>query len=137
MKNILFIILFFGELKSIAQVKWNETLNWKIYKIPDQIIFRVSIDSLNQLKNYQLNQDSVIRYLGAADILPDSLNPIWMGGWVATYEYKGQTRKMQISAYGGFFYDQTSRRYYQIPIDRKEEWMNYINHSLSSLTNTP
>ena len=133
MKTILVLLLIFVALTSTAQMDWKKTSNWKIYKIPESIIFIVRIDSLNRLRSRPIRQDSLTNYLEMSTILADSINPVWMGGWVATYEYKGQVHKIQISAYGSFSYDQSSGKYYQIPVDLREEWMSYINQILSSL----
>jgi hypothetical protein len=96
------------------------------------MIFKVSIDSLNQITNRPLLRDSIILYLTTSKILSDSVNPVWMGGWVATYNYKGRINKIQISAYGGFFYDQSSARYYEVDAGLKDEWAQYINSVLAN-----
>ena len=133
MKTILLLLLIFVALTSTAQIDWKRTSDWKIYKIPESIIFKVRIDSLNRLGSRPLRRDSVTSFLEMSTILADSIKPVWMGGWVVTYEYKGHAHKIQISAYGSFFYDQSSAKYYQIPVELREEWMSYINRILSSL----
>lgn len=72
-------------------------------------------------------------FIGQSKIVPDTLNPVWMGGWAAAYEYGAESHKIEISAYGAFFYDQSTNRYYQIPMGLKEAWMTYINQLLSLL----
>jgi hypothetical protein len=37
-----------------------------------------------------------------------------------------------VSSYGGFFYDVESRRYYRIPADRQQEWLNYVANLASA-----
>jgi hypothetical protein len=133
MKTFLILLLLGGALNTVAQIEWSKASHWKIYKIPESIIFKVRLDSLSQLNSRPLFQDSVVSYMGTSRLLPDSINPVWMGGWVATYEYSGQVHKIQISAYGGFFYDQSSGRYYEIPIGLRDEWMTYVNQLLSSM----
>lgn len=73
----------------------------------------------------------MVNFLSRSTILPDSVNPVWMGGWVATYKYMEQVHKIQISAYAGFFFDQSSGRFYQVPEELQERWMIYINQILS------
>ncbi|HET6256656.1 MAG TPA: hypothetical protein VFE32_21455 [Puia sp.] len=133
MKPFLVFLLLCGTLNTLAQINWSKTSNWKIYKVPEPVIFKIPIDSLNQLYSRPLRQDSTMMYIGTSTILPDSIKPVWMGGWVATYELSGQMHKIQISAYGAFFYDQSSDRFYQIPIALKDDWMTYINQLLSSI----
>ena len=133
MKTILILLLLSGTLNTVAQIDWSKTSHWKVYKIPEPLIFKVRIYSLSQLTCHPISQDSVVGYLSTSRILPNSISPVWMGGWVATYEYKSQVHKIQISAYGGFFYDQSSGRFYEIPIGLRDEWMTYINQILSSL----
>lgn len=133
MKTFLAFLMAFGSLNNVAQIDWGKTTHWKIYKVPGPIIFQIPIDSLTRLNSQALRKDSILMYIGNSKILPDSIKPVWMGGWVATYELSGEVHKIQISAYGGFFYDQTSGRYYEIPMEMRDEWMTYINQALSSM----
>jgi hypothetical protein len=133
MKKFLAFIMLFSTLNAVAQVDWRKSSHWKIYKVPEPIMFKIPIDSLAQTNSQTLRQDSILMYIGTSTILPDSIKPIWMGGWLATYEFGGQIRKIEISSYGAFFYDQSSNRFYQIPIGLKEDWMTYIHQKLSLL----
>src|SRR5579871_1721479 len=123
LRNILFIVLICFAFHAEGQMQWEETSDWKIYKIPGSLIFKISTDSLKKLNCHVLQVDSMIHFLSVSDLLPDSVNPLWMGGWVATYGYKGGLHKIQISAYAGFFFDQSSGRFYQVPVGLREEWM--------------
>jgi hypothetical protein len=133
MKTFLAIIIVFSTFNAVAQLDWSKSSHWKIYKVPEPLIFKVPVDSLPQINSQTLQQDSMMMYIGTSTILPDSIKPIWMGGWVATYEFGDQVHKIEISSYGAFFYDQSTNRFYQIPIGLKEEWMTYIHQKLSLL----
>jgi hypothetical protein len=133
MKTFLAFIIVFSTSNAVAQVDWGKSSHWKIYKVPEPLIFKVPIDSLAQVNSQTLQQDSMMMYIGPSTILPDSVKPIWMGGWLATYEFSSQEHKIEISSYGAFFYDQSSNRFYQIPRELKEEWMTYIHQKLSLL----
>src|SRR5579863_4276764 len=133
MKTFLVLLIVFGAFNTEAQIDWGKSSHWKIYKVPEPIMFKIPIDSLPQTNSQTLRKDSILIYIGSSTILPDSIKPVWMGGWLATYEFSGQIRKIEISSYGAFFYDQSSNRFYQIPIGLKEEWMTYIHQKLSLL----
>jgi hypothetical protein len=133
MKAFLIFPLIFAALNLVAQTEWSKSSNWKIYKVPGPAVFKIPIDSLRRTNSRPLQKDSLMSYLGTCTILPDSIHPLWMGGWVATYESSGKMHKIQISAYGGFFYDQSAARYYQIPVALKDDWMTYIKQIISLL----
>jgi hypothetical protein len=133
MKTFLILLLLLTAVHSVAQTDWSKTSNWKIYRVPGPAVFKITIDSLNRLDSRPLQKDSLMSFLATCTILPDSINPLWMGGWVATYESTGKTHKLEISSYGAFFYDQSSGRFYQIPMALKDDWMTYINQVLSLL----
>jgi hypothetical protein len=133
MKTFLIPLLLLTALHSVAQIDWGKTSNWKIYKLPGPVVLKITIDSLNRLDCRPLQKNTLMSFLATSTILPDSINPLWMGGWVATYQSIGKTHKLLISAYGAFFYDQSSARYYQIQMGLKDDWMTYINQVLSLL----
>src|ERR1700722_10808822 len=133
MKAFLAFIIVCSTFNAVAQMDWGKTSRWKIYKVPEPIMFRIPIDSLAQTNSQTLGQDSILMFIGTSTVLPDSITPVWMGGWLATYEFGGQIHKIEISSYGAFLYDQSSNRFYQIPIGLKEEWMTYIRQKLSLL----
>jgi hypothetical protein len=133
MKNFLlgFAVLAFYHNQS--PINWQQTSHWRLYKIKGSQQFSISADSLSLFKNYQLRSDSMVYFLHAADPKPADARPTWMGGAVATCLYDGKIRKILISSYGGFFYDQTSDTFFQLPGQMKDEWMGYINGCLSAL----
>jgi hypothetical protein len=133
MKNILLAFSILAFTHNQSPINWQQTSHWRLYKIKDAIQFSISADSLNLFKNYQLWSDSMVNFLHGIVPLPAEESPAWMGGAVATCLYGGKIRKILISSYGGFFYDQTSGIFFQLPGQMKDEWMEYINGCLSAL----
>jgi hypothetical protein len=133
MKSILIALTLLALTHSQEPIIWQKTSNWKLYKINDSVMFSISADSLNLFKNYQLQSDSIINFLDGVVTLPKVQGAAWMGGVVASCVYAGKVRKILISDYGGFFYDQESGNFFQLPAQVKDDWMRYINSCLSTL----
>ena len=133
MKNILLAFAFLAFTRSRSSINWQQTSHWRLYNIKEAVQFSISADSLSGLKNYQLQSDSVMNFLHGIESLPVEENPVWMGGAVATCLYDGKIRKILISSYGGFFYDQASGTFFQLPTQMKDAWLQYINSCLSTL----
>jgi hypothetical protein len=102
--------------------------NWRLYDISAGNVFKYSTDTLRNFHYYTLDNDSMRRYMASLSVLlPESL-PHWMGARVATYEMDGVVRKIEISVYGGFFYDETSKRHFQLPEELIDPWQSYVQH---------
>ena len=133
MKNILLAFAFLAFTRSHSPINWQQTSHWRLYKIKDSVQFSILADSLSLFKNYQLQSDSMVNFLHGVLPLPADEGPAWMGGAVATCLYDGKIRKILISSYGGFFYDQASGTFYQLPVQVKDRWLSYINSCLSTM----
>lgn len=132
------IILFFGTIFWItllnAQVNWRSTTDWKLYKVPNSVLFRPTPDSLQSFKTYPLNRDSILNFFDRATLLPkETPGQAWMGGFLATFQYEGKIRKLLLSSYGAYVWDPQDKRYYQLPLDMKDQWWSYINGCASVL----
>jgi len=102
--------------------------NWRLYDIPAGNAFKYSIETLRNFQYYILDSDSMRRYMAFLSVLsPESL-PRWMGAYVATCELDGAIRKIEISVYGGFFYDETTKRHFQLPEKLIDPWQTYVQH---------
>lgn len=42
--------------------------------------------------------------------------------------FDGSPRKIAVSDYGGYFFDEQARSYYQLPKDKIDAWNSYIQH---------
>lgn len=135
MKFVTSVALVIMSMHSVsAQIHWSETKDWKLYKAKTSILFKSTPDSLALMNAYPLNRDSIIAFLNESTILPkETPAAAWMGGFAATFKYDGKLRKLLISSYGGYVFDSESKRYYQLPSERKNEWFEYINCCASSL----
>ena|SRR5580692_57866 len=119
-------------------VDWKSANHWQLYSIHSHGALNYSLDSLKKFKNVDLNSDSMQSFLRNAEPLPDENTPLWMGYYLTTCQFGNATiRKVIISSYGGFFYDETSKKYYEIPIDIRTQWLNYISEKYTSISTNP
>ncbi|HEV9038373.1 MAG TPA: hypothetical protein VGQ51_17175 [Puia sp.] len=128
-------ILLFGFLAfnfcEGQSVQWSTTKNWKIYKGEGFQIFSYRVDTLRQIRSQSLEKDSVLYYLQKAQPIPTEKTPVWMGEYLATYESpEGKTYKVEVSIYGGFFCDQNSGKYYEVPFELRRQWLNYVTKNV-------
>jgi len=133
MKWVLASLAFACFYGGYGQIVWKEGANWRLYKIQGPVIFSAPIDTLPHIKSRQLSTDSMRDFLYPLDTLPSGIQPSWMGGFLITCVISGQTRKIQVSVYGGFFYDQTSKRYFQLPAYKKTDWISYVSRCYSAI----
>jgi len=133
MKIIMVVLMLLNLFPSQEPINWQKTSHWQLYKINDRVMFSISTDSLKLFKNYQLQPDSIMNFLNGIIQLPKIQGVAWMGGVLASCVYDGKVRKILISDYGGFFYDQASGNCFQLPTQVKDDWMVYINNCLSTL----
>ena len=134
MKLLLVILASITFHISRSQVIWKETKDWKIYNINSRSMIKIGLDSLSKLKSYPLNPDSVQSFIGSANKIPKDSTPLaWMGGALATCTYQGKIRKVQISSYGGWLFDQETKSYFEVPKDQAAEWYSYVSNCLVSI----
>jgi len=115
-----------------GQVLWKNAQSWKLYDEGDSS-FSLSVDSLKGLRYYQLNTDSMKCFLDSVTLLPNDVQPASMGAYLTTCTFEGATRKVLISYYAGFFYDENTKRYYQISSLKRADWRNYLDACLTSV----
>ena len=100
--------------RAIAQeVNWQKATNWTIYNVQNKNIWNLPVDSLAKYSHTELNNDTMRLFMRNSTALSPKANPIWMGLYSATCEIDHQKRKIEISTYGGFFYDDYGKRYYR------------------------
>lgn len=130
MKLIPFICYFIMSNASFAQsALFEKTKHWKIYDISEGNLFRYGVDTLKSFQYEPLDEDSIHFYLNGISELSSNEPPLWMGLNIASYEFNGMQHKVDISQYGGFFFDESSKRYYQIASDKKVDWNAYIRRT--------
>lgn len=85
-----------------------------------------SIELSNQMMNTFMNDVSE---------WPIEKYSLWMGLYIATCEMEDKKiRKIIISNYGGFFYDQLTKRYYELPSELKDQWLSFLNDSMKKIS---
>ena len=129
MKALVTFMILIEIFLSPGEVPWNKTSDWKLYQIQGHGVFNYSIDTLKSFKSLPLDADSIKSYLNTAQIMKHDGSVAWMGGYVATCKLDGATRKIEISNYGGFFYDESTKAFYQVQKEKAGAWWAYFHHS--------
>lgn len=129
MKILLISSLLISVLTSSCQVHWDKTSEWKLYRYQGNELFSISLDSLHSLQKIPLSQDSINNYLSQVTIKHPKAATHWMGGYIATCQSNGGLRKVVLSNYGGFFYDQKANAYYQLPTEKIDDWLSFLQTS--------
>jgi hypothetical protein len=92
-------------------------------------------DSMQYIRSKPLNIDSMAYFLQSVTLLPANKPAAWMGAYLVSCEIpQSNTRKILISTYGGFFFDETDKSYYQLPRDLRTDWLNYLAAFRSDLS---
>lgn len=138
MKSKMGILLFWILLSSTTLVaqenNWTKATNWKIYDINKRMAFQYPLDSLFKLKFIKLDDKRVSSFLANAYALDNEKGYVWMNLYVATCELDSSNfRKVIFSNYGGFFYDEKTKRYFELPENIRREWLDYLNEKVTEL----
>lgn len=130
---IILMIAFCSQNVPTQQIDWQNTKEWKIYKLRGHGLFSYPLDTLRNFQSYLLNQDSMIQFVADARVIARDSTPVWMGEYVASCVFKDKELKLEFSTYGGFFYCEANQHVYQIPAELKRAWQDYIVASYSTL----
>jgi hypothetical protein len=135
MKSILITCLLISTLMASCQVHWDQASDWTLYSYQGHRLFKIPIDSLKLFDHQSLKQDSMAAFVKSAKMLDTKAPLVWMGGYVATCNVSGSLRKVELSTYGGYFYDEKTSSYYQLPAEKTDAWLSFLKNSyLSSFT---
>ncbi len=129
MKIYFLAALLISVVTSSCQVHWDKSTNWVLYRYQGNELFSISLDSLNSFQNIPLAQDSMNNYLSQIKIKRPKAATRWMGGYIATCHSDGGLRKVVLSNYGGFFYDQKANAYYKLPTEKIDDWLSFLHTS--------
>lgn len=128
MKVAFIIISLIGFANGIYQeFDWAKTANWKIYDPQGHKTLGLSVDTIARFHSKLMGDKMVLDFLMASKELPNTYSTTWMGNFVCTYELNGFLRKVDISMYGGFFYDEYLKKYFEIPMDLRGSWYDMLN----------
>jgi hypothetical protein len=131
---VIILFIFSGTVAAAQEINWKNTKNWKLYKLNSRAAFSYPVDTLLHFKNISLNDDTIRGFLSSASIWPKEKKTVWMGLLIATYETEdNRLRKINISNYAGFFFDDATGKYYELPERVRDKWMNYLNEKLDKL----
>jgi hypothetical protein len=135
MKTIIISLICFSSLPVLAQQKdWSNMHNWKLYSLRDDPAMRCPLDSLQFLKSVALKRDSINYYLNQSSAMTVKSNPVWMGAYILSFnDSSGMLHKIDVSVYGGFFYLEDSKTYYEIPRSLRKPWINFIERSFEGI----
>lgn len=124
----LFVLLLLVCSKSWAQkMDWGKSTDWKLYDIHTTKAFAYSSDTLQNFKSIELSQDSMQTFLKELTETSKDDSPVWMGFYVVSCKLQdGILRKIDISVYGGFFYDEKSKTIFQLTKMLSNEWLDYL-----------
>jgi hypothetical protein len=134
MKIVLITSLVLSATVASCQLQWGKATNWTLYRYQGHRLFKIPLDSLRQYDSLALNQDSMAVFLNSAQTLHPEASVAWMGGYIATCKLNGIDRKVELSNYGGFFYDEKTRTYYKITEGKSEDWLFYLQQCYLNLT---
>ncbi|MEO9209534.1 MAG: hypothetical protein ABI208_00470 [Ginsengibacter sp.] len=135
MKYISVIISFFFITNCFSQsINWKDAKNWKLYSVRDDSAFGYSIDTLKNFESIDLDYDVMQSFLSNVIEWPREKTSLWMGLYVVTCELPTkEIRKIEISVYGGFFYDEKTKTYFQLPEPIKNDWLDYFSSNSARL----
>jgi len=128
MKSFTFLMLaaFLAGSSLHAQEKdYLRSSDWTIYDIQGHGIFHFSTDTLRSFKSLPLGDDSIRYYLNS--FKEDTTGPlVWMGGYVVSFRTGSGIRKIEVSNYGGYFFEDKTRKYYTLPPELVSSWLGYF-----------
>ena len=129
MKPLLITCILLSTVMASCQVHWQEASDWTMYSYQGYLALKLPADSLKQYKHLRMNQDSMMAFVTSAQRLARKDPFVWMGGYIATCNLDGTLRKIDLSSYGGFFYDEKSSTYYQMSPEKTDSWLSFLKNS--------
>jgi len=112
---------------------WQQSSEWTLYNVHGAKFYKIAQDSLDKYNKRSLNDDSMRAFLTHSSVMPSEKAPMWMGAYVASCTIDHRRRKIDISSYGGFFFDEAEKKYYSVPQEMQKEWLNYLAECAGSI----
>jgi len=112
---------------------WSDKSEWTLYDTKGAKFYNIKVDTLHQLPHCKLDNDTMKSFLNQATVLPSNKIPAWMGAYVVSYTYQHKTRKIDISTYSGFFYDESLQTFFQIDAEKQKRWHDYLALNMNAL----
>jgi hypothetical protein len=138
MKYLYFIflsVLLSGNCSAQSSVAWLKGKNWQLYNAGENDITKENFDSLKNLKSVYLSEDTLIHYLKDATVIPTekTKGAVWMGAYWVSYKTDTHLYLLKISYYGGFFVDENTGIYYELPVWERQNWLTYFSNAAIQL----
>lgn len=106
----------------------------EVYSIQEFAVFDYTLDTLKNFSSIALDNDTVKAFLSNVIELPKDEYSAWMGLYFATCQLpEGKVRKIEISVFAGFFYDEVTQVYHQLPPSIQKDWMNYLSMNFKKI----
>jgi len=133
----LLLVLMLCLYTDAQTVNWQQSNHWKIYKIHRSGSLRFPVDSLKQFNHVEMGDDSMHYYLQKMTIWPKDQTAVWMGAFITTCEFGQYLRKVDISVYGGFLFDEVSKQYYELPEHFRADWLDFLHRAIEQVPDKP
>ena len=134
MKIFIGACLLLSDTVASCQLHWEKSKEWTLYRYQGHRLFKIPLDSLQSFDSSPLDKDSMAIFLDTFKSLHPEAPIAWMGGYIATCKLDGVIRKIEISNYGGFFFDEKTKSYFELPLDKRERWQDYLQQTYLDLT---
>lgn len=132
---LILLILVGIEVCYGQEENWKNSKNWKLYNIINKAGFTYTLDTLVSFQSTDLSNQTMHTFMNDISEWPKEKYSLWMGLYIATCELEdGKPRKIIISNYGGFFYDQLTKRYYELPTELKDQWLEFLNDNMKKMS---
>ena len=134
-----FLLPFLGSiflsvnLCSAQTNSWSNGSEWTLYDVKGAKFYKLKVDTLSQLPHRKLDDVTMQSFLDGAAALSPNRIPAWMGAYVVSYTDQHVTHKVDISTYSGFFYDESTKAFFQISADKQKSWHDYLAQNMNAL----
>jgi len=120
-----------------AKTDWTQLTSFRIYDYKtfpqNKDIHTFSDNDIKQMNFIEANLDEAKSIFIKAKPL-DGKTYFWKGNHFTTATFSnGQTKRINVSSYGGFFMDLTTNKYYEFQGDTRTKWENFWRNYYNSL----
>jgi len=138
-QHLIFLcLLLSGDCSAQSSIAWLKGKNWQLYNVGENDATGENPDSLKYFKSVYLSEDTLMRYLRDATIVPSekTKGAVWMGSYWVSYKADAHLYLLRISYYGGFFVDVNTGVYYELPVEERQNWLAYFSNAAIRLQST-
>jgi len=127
--TFILLLLLFSGAGFCQHAKRADGSNWRLYNTFPRIVNYLAVDSLHCFPSASLDSETLNGFLKKATLVPKekTVGVAWMSWYWVSYELNHSLFILKISNYGGFFLDQNSGTYYQVPVEERKDWLSYFS----------